>query len=369
MTALDTQKRFKKIIDWPLFIAVIGLVSIGMFMIFSTSPTIGLTSYQDSYFFIKRHIIFLLIGILALGVGLKLPITVYQKWTSQGFFISLILLALTLVPGLGVSIAGAQRWLNIGIQFQPIEVVKFWVIAYLGVFVTNKGASLKDFKTGFLPALVILAIPVAILSQQPDLGNTLLISSVFILLLFLNQASLTQLATLVGSGIALVTLSLIINPYQLKRIKAFLYPWDDPLGNSYHIIQSFIAIGSGGIFGQGLGESNLKYFYLPLHYSDFIFSIICEEGGLLIAGLTIVLIATLFKRGMSISRRQSDPFKQVLVSGLTLLLVIQSLINIGCVIGILPVTGIPLTFISFGGTSLIVSLFYVGVILNASKQS
>ncbi len=360
----------KQPVDIVFLLAVIGLISIGIIMIFSTSPTIGLMSYKDGYYFIKRHMIFTILGIIAMAVAIKLPTKFYKKWALHGYILSVILMAMTMIPGLGVSIAGARRWLNLGIQFQPTEILKFWIIVYAGVFFSNKKLSqLKKFKSGFLPAMLILAIPVFFLAQQPDLGNTVLIGGIFILLMYINMIPHKQIITLVGGGIGMATLSILANPYQLKRVKTFLSPWDDPLGISYHIIQSFIAIGSGGIFGQGLGESKLKYAYLPLHYADFIFSIVCEEGGLIFASLTIFLFWLMFKRGMEIAKRQTDMYLQTLAAGLTLTLVLQGVINIGCVIGLLPVTGIPLTFISFGGTAFVVSMFYAGVILNISQNT
>ncbi len=364
------QEMKKQPVDIVFLLAVIGLISIGIIMIFSTSPTIGLMSYKDGYYFIKRHMIFTILGIIAMAVAIKLPTKFYKKWALHGYILSVILMAMTMIPGLGVSIAGARRWLNLGIQFQPTEILKFWIIVYAGVFFSNKKLSqLKKFKSGFLPAMLILAIPVFFLAQQPDLGNTVLIGGIFILLMYINMIPHKQIITLVGGGIGMATLSILANPYQLKRVKTFLSPWDDPLGISYHIIQSFIAIGSGGIFGQGLGESKLKYAYLPLHYADFIFSIVCEEGGLIFASLTIFLFWLMFKRGMEIAKRQTDMYLQTLAAGLTLTLVLQGVINIGCVIGLLPVTGIPLTFISFGGTAFVVSMFYAGVILNISQNT
>jgi cell division protein FtsW len=367
---LGAQEMKKQPVDIVLLLSVIGLISIGIIMIFSTSPTIGLMSYKDSYYFIKRHMVFTVLGIIAMGVAIKLPTKFYKKWALHGYILSVILMAMTMIPGLGVSIAGARRWLNLGIQFQPTEILKFWIIVYAGVFFSNKKiGQLKKFKSGFLPAILILAIPVFFLAQQPDLGNTVLIGGIFILLMYINMIPHKQIITLVGGGIGMAVLSILANPYQLKRVKTFLSPWDDPLGISYHIIQSFIAIGSGGIFGQGLGESKLKYAYLPLHYADFIFSIVCEEGGLIFASLTIFLFWLMFKRGMEIAKRQTDMYLQTLAAGLTLTLVLQGIINIGCVIGLLPVTGIPLTFISFGGTAFVVSMFYVGVILNISQNT
>ena len=198
-------------------------------------------------------------------------------------------------------------------------------------------------------------------------GNVILIIMVTFMMLFVGCVHVSHLLVLIFSGVGLVATSIVSHSYQLERIQSFLNPWEDPLGKSYHIIQSFIAIGSGGVFGHGIGQSRLKFFYLPLHYSDFVFSIICEEGGLIFALLVLGLFAGFLYRGVYIAFRAPSRYSYYLALSLTLFLVVQALVNIGVVIGLFPITGIPLTFISYGGSSYIISLFCVGVLLNISK--
>lgn len=356
-------------IDRPFLIITTILISLGAIMMFSSSPTIAFSNYNDSYFFIKRHIMFLCLGSLAMLLGSIIPNRWYQKITIPGFLLACMLLGITLIPGIGVSVGGASRWLDLGFfSIQPVEIAKFFIITYLSLYLMNKKDKIKTFSKGFFPVLCIVSIPIVILANQPDLGNILVLVSTLGVMLFLSRASIIQLLSLGTVGISMIVLNILSNTYQKDRIRTFFDPWSDPLGRSYHIIQSFIAIGSGGILGHGLGQSKLKYFYLPLHYSDFIFSIICEEGGFILGAFVVVLFIMLALRGIHIATHATTMFSTFLAIGLTTLLVVQAALNIGAVIGVFPVTGIPLTFISYGGTSLVMSMFYAGVIMNISKN-
>ncbi len=355
-------------VDWTLMIPVMILIVIGVIMIFSTSSIVGFSNYNDSYFFIKRHFIFLVIAFGAFFVGLVTPYTLYKKYFKSIAVCAIILLVLTLTP-LGVEIAGAQRWLNLGVlRFQPAELAKFVVILFIALGLTRKQAILNHFFKGCVPLCIGTVVIATLLILQPDLGNVALILLVVFCLFFLSKIPLRHIILL--GVIALIGVGLVImsHPYQMQRVTSFLDPWADPLGKNYHTIQSFMAIGSGGITGVGLGESKLKYFYLPLQYSDFIFSIICEEGGFLLAMIVIVLYMAIMIKTYQIVKKTTDIFAFNVGMGAGLFICLQAFINIAVVIGLLPVTGIPLTFISFGGTSLITSLFYIGVILNISNS-
>jgi cell division protein FtsW len=356
--------------DLPLLLITIGLIVIGIIMIISTSSVVGYTGYNDSYYFIKKHCLYLLMGIGLFTLGLKTPHERYSKWGAWGLAISCILVALTMVPGIGVMAFGARRWINLGfISFQPVELLKFFVIVFTAFVLTNKKDKIRSFKKGLVPLFAVVLIPILLTAKQPDLGNTMLMGVVIFALLFVGRARLFHLFGMVGLGLGGMVGSILIHPYQMQRIRTFLDPFADPLGKSYHIVQSFIAIGSGGIWGVGIGQSRLKYSYLPLQYSDFIFSIICEEGGFLLAMTVILLLVFFFQRGMKIAMQSHSLFSYYLALGLTLQIVLQSLINIAVVIGVFPTKGIPLAFISFGGTSLIMSMFVVGVLLNISMSS
>lgn len=356
-------------LDWSFALPVFILVVLGLIMIISTSSVVGQSNFNDSFFFIKKHIIFMVLGAIAFWIGYMLPPVFYKKIFPIGFSVAVLLILLTLIPGVGVKIAGARRWLNVGITYiQPVELMKFFIVVFLSMALSNKRESLQKFVTGCVPILGMVSLPVGILMLQPDLGNSGLILMVSFTLLFLSAVPLRHLFSLVGLGISVIVLNILAHPYQMERIKGFMSPWDDPLGRNYHMVQSLIAIGSGGFMGLGLGESKLKFFYLPLQYSDFIFSIVCEEGGFVMATIVVLLFGIVGVRGFQIGMKSRSLYTYYLAIGLTLLLVFQAVINMCVVTGLFPVTGIPLTFMSFGGTALVTSLFYAGVICSISRE-
>lgn len=354
--------------DSALTITIGALLLIGIIMVASTTSVVGASTFGDGFYHLKRHLVFMVLGMMMFVLGNVTDHHVYKKWVIPGFFGSLVVLSLTLIPGVGTKLGGAQRWINLGFfQFQPVEVTKFFITVFLASALTHKASKITNFKEGIVPILMMVSLPIIILSQQPDLGNIILILTVTFSLLFIANIPKKHLGAFFLTALSGVITSIALYPYQLERIKIFLDPWADPLGRSYHIIQSYTAIGSGGLLGHGFGQSKLKFFYLPLHYSDFIFSIICEEGGLIFASIVILLFLNLLFQGFRIAREAQNPFSSYLAVGLTLFLCIQACLNIGVVIGLFPITGIPLTFISYGGTSLVVSLFVCGVLMNISK--
>ena len=358
-------------IDWSLLIPTIFLLIIGYMMIFSTTSLKGLSEYNDSYYFIKRHSVFVIIGIVLFFIGAAIPIEKYKKAALGGYALTVLLLLITLIPGIGIKIGGAQRWINLGgFQFQPVEIAKFWWAVGVSMVLAKKNKYLGQFVNGVVPVLIIIVVPIGCLLLQPDLGNSILMLMVAFALLVLSNIPIVTLLLLGLSGLMVIIISIATHPYQLLRIQSFLDPWSDTLGRSYHIIQSFTAIGSGGIFGFGIGESRLKYFYLPLHYSDFIFAILCEEGGLIFALVVLIAFAGLIFRGIQIANNQDrHSFEQFLTLALTFFIGFQALINICVVTGLFPITGIPLTFISYGGTSILSSLFSLGVIYRLGIKS
>jgi cell division protein FtsW len=355
-------------VDWGLLIPVVCLIIIGVVMIFSTSSIVGFSNFNDSFFFIKRHFVFLFIGVCAFFVGLLVPFNSYKKYAGVLFIAALVLLILTLSP-LGVKVGGAKRWLDLVLfRFQPAEVAKFAVVVLIAIALDRKERVLNHFVKGGGPLVLIIVFPIFFLILQPDLGNSGLILMVFLGLLFLSKFPIRYIIGFLGGSVVSLVGIILSHPYQLQRIKSFLNPWEDPLGKNYHMVQSLIAIGSGGITGVGLGESKLKYFYLPLQYSDFIFSIICEEGGFILAAIVIGMYFFILVKAYLIAKKTTDTFAFSLAMGCAFLVCFQAFINIAVVLGLFPVTGIPLTFISYGGTSLITSLFYIGVILNISNS-
>ena len=245
--------------DITLFTAVLGICVIGLIMIISTSSIIGYQNYNDSYFFIKRHIVFLIIGFAALVGGYRLDLTLLKKWAIPGFMVASLLLVLPFVKGVGVHVYGASRWIDLGFfQLQPVEVVKFAIIILVAVFMENKKAHLHHFMKGIVPLGLLLLVPIMILFLQPDMGNIMLIFFVTFSMVFLNKIPLKFLGLLVSAASIIVSISLMMNPYQLERIFGFLDPWADPQGKSYHIVQSLISIGSGGFWGFIVRDISIK---------------------------------------------------------------------------------------------------------------
>ncbi|MBG91096.1 MAG: putative lipid II flippase FtsW [Actinobacteria bacterium] len=356
-------------LHWMFFACVLALLVIGFLMLLSTSSVVGVANYQNGYYFVKRQSIYLLVGLAAFFVGAWVPNQLYKQYMRWLFFGVLILLGLTLVPGIGVKTGGASRWLNLGfIQFQPVELVKFVVVVVLASVLDHKRAQLHLFWRGLFPILAVMSLPLLMLMMQPDLGNVGLMVLTIGALLWVNRVPRPFLMLLIVAAVLIFVINLFQHPYQMQRVLSFLSPMQDILGRDYHMNQSLIAIGSGGIFGQGIGESRLKYFYLPLQYSDFIFSVICEEGGFVLAGLVVGLFGVLFVRGLGIVNRAATAFSGNLALGLLVFIVGQAFVNMAVVTGLFPVTGIPLTFISFGGTSLMMSLFFIGVIFNVADE-
>lgn len=340
------------------------LILTNLLMIFSTSAVTGLQSFDDSYYFIRRNMIFLSIGIVVFFIGYFISISFIRKYTLFIVLFALFLLLLCLSP-LGVTIGGASRWLNlVVIRFQPVEFVKLSLILFCANYLDLKKHKLSNFFSGTFPLVCVFSLVCLLLLLQPDLGNTALILLFFLSILFLSPLPISHFLLLIFSALSLLITSIILNPYQRDRVLTFLSPDLDPFGKGYHISQSLLSIGSGGAWGLGLGQSKLKFFYLPLQYSDFIFSIIGEEGGFLFSSFIVLIFLFIAIKSIGFAVKASSTFNAYCILGLMLFLVFQAFINISAVLALIPVTGIPLTFISFGGTSLISSLFSFGLLLN-----
>ena len=357
----------KKSPDYILLFIVLALLSIGLIMVFSASPTMAM-KLGDPYYYLKRQILFMILGFLALLLGFKIDYNYLKEWSPWFLGGSICLLLLLFIPGLGQEISGAVRWLNLGLfSFQPSEITKLALIVYLSSSIADKKDKIKNFLEGLLPLLLLIMFITFLIIRQPDLGTTLVILGTSGLMLFVGEVQIAHLFGLAAVGLAGLLGLILASPYRLRRIVAFINPWQDPRSAGFHIIQSLLAVGSGGPLGLGLGQSRQKFFYLPQQVTDFIFAILCEELGFIGGLIVITLFALFIIRGLKISREAPDKFTMLLSAGITGWIAIQALINISVVIGLLPTTGIPLPFISYGGTSLLVLLFSIGLLLNISQ--
>ncbi|MFA5104346.1 MAG: putative lipid II flippase FtsW [Candidatus Margulisiibacteriota bacterium] len=352
--------------DYLLLFGVIALVLFGFLMVFSATTMESLQSGDPTYY-LKKQFVYLIIGALALFAGYKIEYPVYRKYSAALLGISVMLLLLVFVPVFGRSAGGAARWIDLGFfSFQPSEVVKLAIILYLADALARKGDKITSFWKGIFPLLCVVGFFCALIMAQPDLGTVIVIFMTSVLMMFLAGANFTHLLVLVPPVVLGVLALSYTSPYRWRRIIAFIDPWKDPLGTGFHMIQSLIAIGSGGFFGFGPGNSRQKFLYLPEQYTDFIFAIVCEELGFIGAVFLIFLFIFFISRAIRVCRFAPDTFSRLVAGGLAGYIGLQALINMGVATGSLPTTGIPLPFISYGGTSLVITLFAVGIILNIS---
>ncbi|NLJ79480.1 MAG: putative lipid II flippase FtsW [Firmicutes bacterium] len=353
--------------DIIIFTAVIILLSIGLVMVFSASSVMGLIDYGDPYHYVQRQTILAVVGLVFLFILMRIDYHIFQYLALPGLLLSFILLGAVLFAGKDT--AGASRWIRIaGFNLQPSEFAKIAMVNYVAVYLSNKRENVRKFFSGLLPILVFLGAQFALILMEPDFGTGIALVFTTLVMLFAGGIHLGQLAFISVLASPLLYYLVTFKEYRLKRIFAFLDPWADPTDTGWNVIQSLLAIGSGGLFGLGLGKSRQKFSYLPEHHTDFIFAILCEELGFLGGFLVIVLFFIIAWRGLRIAMRAPDLYGTMLAIGITSVIAFQALLNIGVVTGSLPVTGIPLPFISHGGSSLLMSLISVGVLLNISKQ-
>ncbi|QQS61190.1 MAG: putative lipid II flippase FtsW [Candidatus Moraniibacteriota bacterium] len=364
--------QYKHAYDKVLFGSVVIAVVFGLLMIASASALYAEIRFQDQYFFLKRQLLF---GVLpGMAVLFFLSLIDYHKWRKFsvfGFILSLIALGLIFVPGFGNEAYGATRWLNLGpVSFQPSEMAKIAIIVYLSAWLSSKGKKkVSNFFEGLIPFLIILSLMGVFILNQPDVGTLGSIIFISVILFFSAGAQISHLASLGVVGMLGFFIIVKSAPYRWDRLMVFLNPELDPQGKGYQINQALIALGSGGLFGLGLGESRQKFNYLPEPVGDSIFAIIGEEWGFIGTLCLLILFAVIIWRGFRIAVEAPDDFGRLLAIGVTSWIAMQVVFNVGAITGILPLTGIPLPFISYGGTSLLFSLAAMGLLLNISRQS
>lgn len=359
------ERRF----DAVLFLSVMALVSIGVVMVYSASSIVALKRYGDGYYFLKRQFIFASFGVFMMLLVSRIDYRVYQKVALPFMGVTLISLVLVLIPHIGVDIAGTRRWFRLGsLTFQPAEFMKLVMVTYMAHSLSKKGDRMKIFSIGIVPHIMVLGFSVLLILMQPDFGTSMTIAAVVFIMLYAAGARLTHLGSLILLSLPAVYLLIFRVAYRRRRIMAFLSPWDDPKNVGFQIVQSFLAFGSGGTLGVGLGDGRQKMFYLPESFTDFIFSNIAEELGLIGAVLVIILFMAFIIRGIKVTLKIDDPFGRYLALGLTSILGLQAFINMAVVMGLLPTKGLPLPFISYGGSSIVMSMIGVGILLNISSH-
>lgn len=355
-------------VDRVLVGTVLALLAFGMVMVFSSGAVFAAKKYGDATYFLKRELIYAFLGLGALALALRTDYGAYRRAAYPLLFTSIIFLAVVLK--IGSRAGGAIRWFRLGpLSFQPSELAKFALAVYLASLLARKAEKVKVFSIGFLPPLVITGVMMGLLLKQPDLGTAVIFGSVALGLLFVagTRASYLILAVLVAAPAGWKFI--VSTPFRMRRMLAFLDPWAFRRDVGYQITESLISVGSGGVTGLGLGDGRQKLFFLPEAHTDFILSIVGEELGLLGIGFVVAAFSVLVWRGLRTAFRARDVFGCYLAFGITAMFGLQALVNIGVVLGSLPTKGLPLPFISYGGTSLVVSLFMAGVLANISARN
>lgn len=358
-------------IDRKLLLIVLILLGIGLLMVASAGVFYGRVRFDDAYYFFKQQLFGLGAGLALLYVFQRIDYHVWQRLAAPLFFGALGLLVLVFIPGVGTTVYGAARWVEIGpLSFQPAEVMKLSIILYLAAWLTRKGAAkTADFFEGFVPFLAILAIVGFLIIKQPDTGTLGLIFLISLSIFFASGANIKHMLYLFLGGLAFLGILIKTAPYRLQRFLVYVNPEHDPQGFGYQMTQALLAIGAGGIFGAGLGQSRQKFNYLPEPVTDSIFAVLGEELGLFGTAIVVILFLLIAWRGFRIASTAPDGFGRLVAVGIVSWIVFQAFINMSAISGLIPLTGIPLPFISYGGTSLAVLLAAVGILLNISKHS
>jgi cell division protein FtsW len=355
--------------DHTLLIITLTLALVGLVMVFSASAVVAGNRFQDSGYFLKRQLAWLTFGLVLLHVTSHVEYIWWKRLSLPLLGLVTVLLLLVLMPSLGVAAKGARRWLHLGaISMQPAEMVKLIAVIYLAAYLAKKEERITMFAIGLLPALAVVGLLSGLVLLEPDLGTVVVIGLVTVGLLFLGGARLTHLLILGLCAVPAVLVLVLGSSYRRQRLMTFLAPWKDASDAGFQITQSFLAFGSGGPFGVGLGEGKQKLFFLPEAHTDFVLALVGEELGLVGTGVIILLFALFVLRGFQIAARARMPFGRYLGMGITLLIGIQALVNACVVTGLMPTKGLTLPFVSYGGSSLVISLLGVGILLNISRD-
>lgn len=365
-----TQLRLHKP-DYTILIIVGIILVYGLIMLSSASSVIAFEKYGDSNYFLKHQLLYgVLIGFIGFIITSKINYHFWSKIALPLLVINILLLLAVLIPGIGFEYGGARRWINLGFTLiQPTELLKLTFVLYLSVLFAKNKEGIKDVAYGLVPFLIILGSIVFLIMLQPDMGTMAIISITAVVVFFVAGAPIKHLVWILMGASGLFLALIKIAPYRAARLTVFLNPALDPQGVGYHINQALLAIGSGGIFGLGLGHSRQKYLYLPEVTGDSIFAVIAEELGLVFSVVLIVLFIMLMYRGMQVAKKALDTFGKLVSVGIISWIVLQAFINIAAMVTLIPLTGIPLPFVSYGSSALATSLAAMGILINISKQT
>ena len=355
--------------DHSLLIITIVLALVGLVMVFSASAVVAGNRFHDPGYFLKRQLAWLAFGFLLLHLASHIDYIWWKRLSFPFLGLTVVLLVMVLMPAFGVSVKGARRWLRLGlISIQPAEIAKLVAVMYLAAYLAKKEDRLTGFFSGLAPALLVIGVLSGLVLLEPDLGTVIVMATVAISLLFLGGARISHLLSLGLCAVPAVMVLVLSSSYRRQRLMTFLAPWKDASDAGFQITQSFLAFGSGGLFGVGLGEGKQKLFFLPEAHTDFVLALVGEELGLVGTAVIILLFALFAIRGFQVAARARMPFGRYLGMGITLLIGVQALINACVVTGLVPTKGLTLPFVSYGGSSLVTCMFGVGILLNISRD-
>jgi len=361
---------FKKLEEYDLVIMLmaIALTCFGVVMVYSASSVMAAKRFHDGFFFLKRQGLFALLGFAIMLGTMRINYQFWRKLAAPILLGCIILLVLVLIPGIGGSAGGASRWIRLpGFNLQPAEVAKIALIMYMAYSLDRKQDKIKQLGAGFVSYMLILVVMLGLLLKQPDMGSALTLAAVAMIMLFAAGTRLVYIISIVLMSMPFIYFLIMNVAYRKRRILAFLDPWQDPQNSGFQIIQSWLALGAGGLFGVGLGEGKQKLFYLPEAHTDFILAVVGEELGFLGVIVIIGMFFLLVQRAMRIAVAAPDTFGRFLALGIAVLFGIEATVNMCVVTGMVPTKGLALPFISYGGSSLLISLFAVGILLNISS--
>lgn len=355
--------------DHILLCVTITLALVGLVMVFSASAVVAGNRFHDSWYYLKRQLVWLAFGLMLLHVASRVDYIWWKRLALPLLGLNFVLLVGVLIPSIGVAGHGARRWIPLGpISIQPAEMAKLIGVIYLAAYLAKKEDRLEHFSTGLMPALLVIGVLSGLILLEPDLGTVVVLGLVTGGLLFVGGARLSHLSTLALSAVPIGLALVLTSGYRRQRLMAFLEPWRDASDTGFQITQSFLAFGSGGLFGVGLGEGKQKLFFLPEAHTDFVLALVGEELGFVGTVIIVLFFALFVLRGFQISTRARIPFGRYMGIGITTLIGIQALINACVVTGLLPTKGLTLPFVSYGGSSLVICLTGVGILLNISRD-
>jgi cell division protein FtsW len=363
---MATSKRNH--IDFSVLIAVLVLMVFSLGVVYSASSTLALRRYGESAYLLNSHVLKTLVAIAMLFVGIMIDYRKYRKLTKAALFVAVLLLMTTL--GVGSAIKGAARWMHLGpISFQPSEFAKFALLFHLAALITTKGDLVKDLRRGYLPMLFWVSVVVLLVMIQPNFSTGTMILLLSLVMFYFSRVRLSHLATTAAAAVPFLILYVLVAPHALRRVEAFLGRTGTSTDSLYQLNQGILGFGNGGLFGLGPGESRQRDLFLPEAYGDFVFSIVGEEYGFIGTMVVMGLFFLIMVRGLKIARHAPDEFGRLVAVGVTATVTLYALVNAGVTLGLLPTTGLPMPFVSYGGSSLFTTAFAVGVLLNISAQT